>query len=186
MSNSWEMKSGASEQPANDTYFARIVGVVNLGKQPGFMYNGEMQAPENKSEITYELVTTSMEDGRPFHISEQVNMKKGTEAKATKRFNAVGVEIGNFPALLNKTVMVTTELNKNGYANVKGVAAAPSGMDVPELRNAQYAFSIFDEDPDMTLFESFSNFRQSKIKAALDFEGTELHKRILADATSDL
>ena len=181
----WDMQSGASEQPANDTYFARIAGVVNLGTQPGFMYQNEMQAPEKKSEITYELVTTAMEDGRPFHVSEQVNMKKGTEAKATKRFNAAGIATGDFPGLLNVPVMVTVELNKNGYATVKGVAAAPSGMEVPELRNATYAFTIFDDEPDMDLYNNFGKFRQGKLRAAAEFAGSALEKRLLADATTD-
>jgi hypothetical protein len=183
--NGWKMQSGASEQPKDDTYFARVVGVVNLGHQPGFMYNGEMQDPQYKSEITYELVTTEMGDGRPFHISEEINMKNGKEANATKRANAMGTETGDFLGMLNKPVMVTTGLNKNGYAKVKAVASAPSGLEIAELRNNAYAFTMYDDNPDLEMYNNFSSFRKKKIESALDFEGTELHKRLLVEAVED-
>ena len=60
------------EQPEGGTHMARLVGITDLGEQPGFIYQGKEIESQFKREFTYELVNAHMSDGRPFHVSEEM------------------------------------------------------------------------------------------------------------------
>lgn len=88
--------------------------------------------------------------------------------------------------LLNKPVMVATKKDAKGYAKVTSVAGVPSGLPVPELRNPTHLFDMFDENLDLDLYNSFSDFKKSKFTRADDFEKSSLYKALSESATDDI
>ena len=169
------------EQPVKDNYLARVVALYNLGYQPGFQWQGEEVEPSYKFEITYELVTSEMKDGRPFWVSEEVTNTDNEKGKLYQRCMATNVNIKNVEELIGKPVMVTVDHNNKGYAKIKNVAGVPNGIPVPELRNPSKLFDVYAEVPDMETWESLSDFTKGKIMKALDFKTTTLSKMVDGD-----
>lgn len=168
------------EQPADDNYFARVVQITRLGLQPGFVWEGEDVEPEYKIELTYELVTTDMADGRPFWVSEEVTDKDSPKSNLYQRVVAANGNIEDITSIINKPVMITTKQNAKGYAKVKNVAGVPSGIPIPELRNPTSIFDIYSENPDVDAFNLFPEFKRNKITQALDFKTTALCRALAA------
>ncbi len=65
---------GEKDVPEAGTHFARVVGLTDLGHQPGFEYKGDDVPSSYKVEFTYELVNSHMADGRPHWVSEDINV----------------------------------------------------------------------------------------------------------------
>ena len=180
----------AKEQPQSGTHAARLLGIVDLGHQPGFVWDGKPVPSEYKLEFTYELVNHLMEDGRPFVVSEQLTNKNWEDAKTgrastlTSRAKSLCPDtykeaVTAIETMLGKACMVSVKLNDKGYAKVSGQAAVgsvPFGMEVPELTNKPYIFDM--NDPDMELYESFPDFKKERITSALNFDESELAKRL--------
>lgn len=167
------------EQPPAGTHLARFVGLSNLGHQPGFQWQGKSIESQYKFELTYELVTCDMSDGRPFWVSEEVNNTDNEEGTLTSRCNAAGVSIDNLVELIDKPVMVTLVMKESGYPKVKNVSGIPEGLPVPELRNPVQLFDIYADPPNLEAFEKFPEFKQNKIVEALDFKTTALYRELL-------
>lgn len=176
----------SKEQPSDDNYLGRIVQVTRLGYQPGFLWQGEMTEDKYTVELTYELVTTNMADGRPFWISEEVTDTDNEKGKLYQRCMAAGVSVESLDQLINRPVMLSTKQNEKGYAKVKNVAGVPNGIPVPELRNPSSIFDIYADQPDVEMFHSFPEFKRNKITSALDFKDTALFKALSEEATDDL
>ena len=187
------------EQPEENTYSARLLGIVDMGHQPGFSDGSNSYDSKWKYEFTYELVTTQMEDGRPFVISETMNNNNWEDAKTGRTTTLVSRAkslIGkdyhraleeDITSLLGKPCMVTVTYNKSGYASIKGASAegsVPVGFTVPELQNKTYFFDMCDlddtEEPDMALYETMPDFKKERLQEALNFNETKL-ARILAE-----
>lgn len=195
----------AKEQPAEGTHAARLLGITDLGHQPGFIFEGKKVESSWKFEFTYELVNHLMEDERPFVVSEDIT-SKDWEDKKTGRCSTMiarakalmgpnyrqGVE--NLEQMLGQACMVTIRPNKSGYMKVAGqagVGSVPFGMDVKELANKPYFFDMgikqpdgeWSGEPDMEMWEKMPEFKQNKMKDALNFEETLLSQRLSDDDT---
>jgi len=166
------------EQPTEGNFFARVVGLSDLGMQPAWIWQGETVEPQYKIEITYELVTENMADGRPFWVSEEMKNSDNEKAKLYSRCLSAGADVHNLPTLLTKPVMVTIKRDEKGYGRIKNVAGVPTGIPVPELRNSTQLFDIYSDTPDLDMFESFSEFKKDKFKKALDFKETALFRAL--------
>lgn len=174
------------EQPPAGTHLARIVGLSDLGHQPGFVWNGKEIESQYKIEITYELVTTDMTDGRPFWVSEELNNTDNEKGNLYDRCLAAGTDIYKILDLINKPVMVSLAMKESGYPRITNVSGVPGGLPVPELRNDTQVFNIYADPPHMEQFQKFPEFKQNKIKEALDFKTTALYKELLLqEGTSD-
>ena len=126
-----------------------------------------------------------MEDGRPFHVSEQITNSDNEKATLFIRAAAVGANINQLESLLDKPCMVTVKCNAKGYANVKGqsaVGGVPDGMPVPALQNETYLFDM--DQPNMDLWDKMPEFKQKKILSGLDLEKTELGQQLLKRGVS--
>lgn len=185
-------ESKAKEQPVEGTHAARLLGIIDLGHQPGFIYQGKEVESEWKLEFTYELVNHNMEDGRPFVVSERLTNKDWEDEKTGRASTLVyraksllGKEyksgVADLLKLLGKPCMVSVTHNEKGYANVRGQAAVgsvPFGMDVKELTNETY---FFDQDePDMDQWEKFPDFKKEAITSGLEFNDTKLARELAA------
>lgn len=175
-------------QPEQGVHFARVVGLADIGHQPGFTWSGGDVDSSYKLELTYELVNTDMpvEDGdsgpRPFWVSEEVTNTDNDKGKLKKRVTATGISFDDVTAIIDKPVMVTIEHNDKGYAKITNVAGVPAGQSIAPLRNEPKLFDIYSDTPDVEQFEAMPEFKRNKITGALDFSETPLYKAILKDS----
>lgn len=173
------------EQPEEGVHFARVVGICDLGHQPGFVWAGGEADSAYKMELTYELVNAKMEDGRPFWVSEEVTNSDNERSKLRARVVATKSSFEDLGSMIDRPVMVTVEHNEKGYAKITNVAGVPTGTEVAPLSNDPVLFSIYDEDPNLEVFRSFPEFKRNKFTSALDFEGTALEAALLKGGDMD-
>lgn len=181
--------SGNIDNPNPGTYMARVVGITDLGHQPGYEYQGNQVDPAYQLSFTYELVSSFMQDGRPHWVSEDVknsdyfDSKKGLASKLMKRVYALdpdgsltrdGKELAN---LINRPCMVEVKLSNTGYPKVNNVTGAPNGIPVAELVNDPFIFDL--DEPDVEMFRRFPEFIQKKIVGNLEFSGSKLDTALL-------
>ena len=181
--------SGSGDHPAAGTHMARLVGITDMGHQPGFEYQGKEIESAFKMEFTYELVNSLMEDGRPHWVSEQFKNNDfvpkdpgGFISTLMARVAALTPENStdsDVSKLIVKPCMVTVIMDKNGYPKIAGqgaVTGIPMGMEIPPLTNETFTFYM--DEPNMDLWDTFPEFKQKRIREALNFEETELFKQI--------
>lgn len=174
------------EDVPTGTHVARVVGLSDLGHQPGFVWEGGVADSAYKVELTYELVDTPMSDGRPFWISEDLTNTDNEGGNLAIRVSAAGVTFSSIEDIIDKPVMVTVGPNKKGTRQVvKNVAGVPSNWEVSPLSNEPIVFDIYAEEPDYETFASFSQFKRDKITNALDFNETALYKEHLLRQEED-
>lgn len=181
--------SGTIDNPNPGTYMARVVGITDLGLQPGYEYQGKEVEAAYQLSITYELVSSFMQDGRPHWVSEDVknsdyfDSKKGQASKLMKRVYALdpdgsltrdGKELDN---LINRPCMVEVKLSNTGYPKVNNVTGAPNGIPVAELVNDPFIFNT--DEPNVEMFRRFPEFVQKKIVGNLEFPGSKLEIALL-------
>jgi len=181
-------KSATREQPEGGTHMARLVGLTDLGHQPGFVWGGKEIESSWKVEFTYELVSAKMADGRPFWVSEEVGVNdfEGEGITSTMMARVRTMDKNNaskdgtdLSALIGLPCMVTVTINDKGYPKLKGqasVSGIPLGMELPELANPSFTFDM--DDPDMEQYSKFSDFTQGKLQKALNFNETALAKEL--------
>ncbi len=182
-----KIRSSIREQAPKGIHTARVVSLMNLGHQPGFIWSGGVAESAYKLEITYELVTAEMKDGRPFWVSEELTNTDNERGNLVQRVAAAGVTFDTIDDILNKPVMVTVDHNKKGYSKVQQISGVPQGLEVPALSNPTLYFDIYADDPDLTQFYDMPEFKQDKFRSALDFDETNLAKalRIEEDRVPD-
>lgn len=172
------------------TYPARLVQVIDLGVQPRRPYKGEPKDPIQMIRCTYELTTEFMkdEDGnddttRPRWISEDFPFYSlnADRAKSTQRYLALDPTLhmeGDWEMMVGLPVALTIVHNAKKddpsivYSNIGSTSPIMSGMQVAELVNEATVFSL--DRPDVTVFNSFPEFLQEKIKGNENFEGSTL------------
>lgn len=181
------------DEPKPDNHYARLVGIVDLGMQPGYEYKGEQVDAHFQVMFTYEFPESLMQDeeARPHWMSEDMKNSdyfesKKKASKMMKRVYAMdptGEKSNNgknIKPLLGSPCMVSVDYNDRGYLNVIDVTGAPGGgANVGELKNPTF-FCTFDE-PNIEVYLRLPKFKQDKIKAALDFPGSNLEKALLAE-----
>lgn len=171
------------------TYPARLVQVIDLGLQPQRAFKGEAKAPAHEIMFTYELVDEFMQDEQGNDIEDKPRWISETlpffglfadKAKSTKRiltFDPTGQHDGQVGEMVSAPVNVTLVNNKSGdkiYTNV----VTTTGMRprdaaaCPELVNPTKVFDT--SNPDMEVFGKLPKWIQDKIKANLEYEGSNL------------
>lgn len=181
-----KIRTSQREEAPFNTHYGRIVGITNIGHQPEFDYGAGIAPAKWKIEITYELVDTAMADGRPFHVSEEVNNTDNEKGTLYARAQALGTSCDSCgPEWLNLPCAVQWGPNAKGRGKVQGLSGVPSGAPVTDLQNESYFFDMEAEVPDMQLYDSFSDFRKGKIKKAMNLPETELYKILLASGDLD-
>lgn len=181
-------KQGIKDYPEGGTHMGRLVGLTDIGHQPGWEFKGKEIPSAWKIEFTYELPNSKMKDGRPHWISEEVKVSdfegKGITSTMMARVRTLDPKNDSkdgtdLTALLNKPCMVTVTIPESGYPKLKGlpaVSGTPMGMEVPPLENNTFVFDM--DDPDMELWETFPDFKKEKIQGALNFNSTSLAKEL--------
>jgi hypothetical protein len=179
------------DEPVADNHKARLVGIVDLGMQPGYEYQGTPVAAHFQVQFTYEFPDSLMKDGRPHWMSEDMKNSdyfesKKKSSKMMRRVYALdpnGTKSNNgkdIKPLLGSPCMVSADFNDRGYLTVMEVTrASGNGEDVGELKNPIFMCTF--DNPDIEVFRRLPDFKKDKIKAALDFPGSNLEKALLAE-----
>ncbi len=171
--------SKPSEQPEVGTHVARLVGIVDLGHQPGFEWQGKEVASAYKIRMTYELVNSKMSDGRPFWVHEDITNSDNEKSTLSLRVRTLKGNFDNLFGMLGNPCMVTIVANDKGYTKIDGqggVGGVPAGFEVPPLNNPTFKFDL--DQPDMTVFDNLPEFVQDRIKENLDYPGSKLEAAI--------
>ena len=176
------------EFPAAGTHTARLVGLTDLGHQPGWVWQGKDIESSWRVEFTYELVDTKMQDGRPFWVNEEVSVNDfegdGITSTMMARVRTLDKENDSndgkdLTKLLGKSCMVTVTFNDSGYPKLKGqasVSGIPIGMPISDLSNDTFSFDM--DEPDMDRYFTFPEFKKDKIIESLNFNETKLAKEL--------
>lgn len=179
------------DYPLMTTHMARLVGITDLGHQPGFEFEGRKIDSKWKVEFMYELPNSLMEDGRPHCVWEEINVDdfegKGLTSKMMARVRSLDPENEtkdgqDLSKLLGKPCMVTLSPGKNGFPKIKGIPSVTSvalGMEVPEAHNELFAFDM--DNPDLEIWDTFPKFKQEKLEKAINYPQTELCKQLQKD-----
>jgi hypothetical protein len=179
------------------TYPARLVQIITLGVQKQRPYKGEEKPPALELMLTYEFLDEFMkdEDGndiddKPRWLSETFAFHNldAELAKSTKRYYALdpnGEHDGDWSELISAPCMVTVTQSegkgKNAgkiYENVASVSAMrpKEAAKAPALINPPKVFDFYN--PDMEVFEKLPEWLQTKMKEAVDFDGSALEEAL--------
>ena len=181
------------------TYPARLVQIIDFGIQPQRPFKGEEKPPAHEISFTYELADEfcvdekgEVDEEKPRWVSETFPFRslEAELAKSTKRYKALDPNDdhdGDFTALVdtpcNITLVVNAGTGKNAgknYTNVAHVSAMrpKDAAKAPALVNPTKVFVL--DEPDLTIFLSFPDWIQEKIKGNLKYEGSVLQKALEA------
>lgn len=169
-------KSGGNfEMAPEGVHVAKCYRIIDLGTQKT-EFQGQVKT-QRKIMIGWELLGEErMEDGRPFTINkrytlslhEKAQLRKDLEAWRGKTFSPeeeAGFDIGNvMGAYCMLNIVHEKGGNGNEYANIASIMRLPKGTPVPAGVNEQILFEI--ENPNMAVFESFSDKLKETIKSA--------------------
>ncbi len=172
-------ESGGGEMTITpeETYIARCYRIVDLGTQPGNEIYGSK--PAHKVMVSWELIgkeDPKMDDGRPYSVHqtytvslhEKAKLRKDLEAWRGKKFTTEelqGFDLGN---VLGSYCMIQVVHDATGkYANVNAIMSYKGEKPAPVNENV-----VFDiDEPDMAVFEKFSDNMKAKIMAAPEWKG---------------
>lgn len=172
-----ESKGGDFEQVPAGVYLARCFQMIDLGTQE---ITSKQFGTSNKRQIMlyFELLQdedgekVTMEDGRPFAISQIYTWSMHKKAKLRADLNAwrgkpfTEEEANGFEItkLLDKFVKLQVVHNQSGDKTYANIGALMATKKTDKGVNDLLAFSI--DDPDMEAYEGFSKWLQEKIASA--------------------
>lgn len=169
---------GEFEITPEGTYIGRCIKVIDLGTQTTTGQYGTKQ--QKKVMITWELLDdeVKMNDGRPYATSqfytaslhEKAQLRKDLEAWRGKKFTEEELEGFDLNDVLGKYCMIQIVHSADGnYANVNALmrykGEEPAGV------NELVSFDL--SNPDMKVFDTFSEKMQTKIKNTPEWEELE-------------
>jgi hypothetical protein len=169
-------KGSEFETTPEGTYVARCFKVIDLGTQVSPTFGTEA----HKVMISWELFDddVKMADGRPYSVSqfytvslnEKANLRKHLEAWRGKKFTAEELEGFDLNTVLGAYCMIQVVHSEDGkYANVNSIMSYKG--EKPKPVNPDVSFDI--ENPDMDVFNSFSDNMKAKIMGAPEWKGVK-------------
>ncbi len=168
-------------------HLARCYRIIDLGTQKSEYMGKEKYLP--KVMIQFEVHGEDdqgnpllTQDGRPLSIaksftvtlSEKSNLRKDLQMWRGRDFTAQelrGFELKNVLGAWAMLTVTHTESNGKTYTNIAAINPVPANMKkagMPEAVNEAKIFSI--DDPDMSLFDTFSENLKNKIKASPEWQ----------------
>jgi hypothetical protein len=176
--------SGGSNFPLapEGVYTARCFKIIDLGTQT-IEWAGETKF-QKKVLISWELLDDKekMEDGKPWAASKQYTatldergrLRPDLEAWRGKKFTEDELKDFDLKNVLGKYCTIQIVHSEDGkYANVNSIMAFKG--EKPNPVNPDVAFDI--DNPDMEIFETFSDKMKEKIQAAPEFRAATAPKK---------
>lgn len=169
---------GDFELAAAGTYPARCYRVVDVGTQ----YSQAWDKHTHQLMVSWELVGTQMDDGRPFTMHQTYTASLHKKAKLRQHLEAwrgrefTDDELKGFdlfkilghPCLIG---VVHNERDGTMYANVSAVMTPTQGQAVGPLVNEKLAFNL--NAPDEAVFAKLSERMQDRIKGSAEWKARE-------------
>jgi hypothetical protein len=171
-------------------HLARCYRIIDLGTQKSEYMGKEKYVPKvmiqfevhGEDERGNALVT---QDGRPLSIAksfsltlaEKSTLRKDLQMWRGRDFTAEelrGFELKNVLGAWAMLSVIHTESNGKTYTNIAGINPVPANMKkagLPQGVNELKIFSI--EDPDMELFDTFSENLKNKISSSPEWKERE-------------
>ncbi len=173
-------RSTSVEIPTIQPHLSRIVRIINLGLQPGFVWEGQEIESDYKLEFTFEIRDENMRDNRPFWISKEINNKDSDRSTLYQWAQAAGTDTNNIDAMLNAPVMMTPKIKKSGWPTVDSVAGLPPMMAdaVTPVENEALIFDFTEDSPDMNTWFKLPESTQKKVLGALDIKDYPFYARL--------
>jgi hypothetical protein len=183
-----ESSGGNFERCPSGSHLARCYRIVDLGTQKS-EYKGQVKF-QHKITIGWEVhcfddngKPHNMRDGRPFAIfknytlswAEQANLRIDLQAWRGKPFSPEEMQRFDLKNVLGKWCMINAidRQGSNGqtYTNVGGVSPVPSVLSQRGLPTGINKLELFNlTDPDMALFETFSDKLKEKITSSPEWQ----------------
>jgi hypothetical protein len=176
-------RSTAVQTSTIEPHLSRVVRIINLGLQPGFVWEGKEIEADYKLEFVFEIRDQNMADGRPFWVSKDINNKDSDKSTLYSWAAACGTTCNTIDKMLNAPVMMTPKLKASGWPTVDTVAGLPSVLaaGVTECENEVILFDFTDDEPDMDNWYKMPENTQKKIMAALDWNDYPIAQRVAAE-----
>ena len=185
-------KGGSNFKPVPaGMHLARCYRVIDLGTQKTSWQGVEKAA--KKVQIVWELhgedadgTPLTTDDGRPLSVQRRFTPSLGPKAKLReilvawrgRPFTPDELEGFKLQNILGAWAMISVakSAGNNGkeYTNIMSVNPVPASIKkagLPEAHNKAAIFAI--ENPDMELFETFSNGLQDKIRSSPEWQARE-------------
>lgn len=185
-----------------DNYPARLVQVVDLGRQQNFF---DAEKINHEVMLTYELTTEFCLDendepveDKPRWLSEVINMidlpigmsvndiyndqyrGKSKMVLRSRAFDPKGTLEFDFSEMLGKPCAVTVVQKKKKDGDLRndvgGITPPMKGLTIDKLVNEPKFFTI--DEPDLEIFFSLPTWLQDKIKGNLNYGGSALEEAI--------
>ena len=174
------------------TYLSRCYRIVDMGTQKT-TYKGKPKL-QHKIMIQWEVhgeddngQPIQAQDGNPLSISKNYTLSLSENAQLFKDLTSwrgrafTGEELNGFELknVLGAWCMISVihEKSDDGqktYANITSVTPVPTQLKKAGLPEGQNKLSMFDLDnPDMEMFESFSDNLQAKIKESPEWRASQ-------------
>lgn len=185
-----EDKGGDFERCPPGMHLARCYRIIDLGTQKS-EYMGQTKYL-HKVMLGWEIHGTDdagnpllMKDKRPFAIfknytlswSEKANLRLDLQSWRGRPFTQEEMRKFDLKNVLGAWCMLNViEREKEGktYTNINGVTPVPAIIKqngLPEIVNKTELFNL--QEPDMTMFETFSDNLKNKIKASPEWQKTQ-------------
>ena len=174
--------STASGRVENGVYAARIVRVIDLGRQKQTDYKTQEVKtyddgnPMIKPEVwvDFEFPTERIEvngEDRPRWLGKSLVISAHEKSGLYQVMRAAGLDPkrGNVDDLIGKAVQVEVGTTSGGKAKIVSVSPLMKGMIVGELENETAVFELGDPDPGV--FASLPKFLQERIVTAENWAG---------------
>ena len=177
------------------SYPARVLSVVELGKQSQLPWQGQERPPAKQVLVTYELLDEYLADEngennleKPRVISEKFNVHPLTSERATstKRYFAldpVNIYEGDLAQCVDTPTMVTIVQNPQKatgriFNNVAGLSPMrqKDASNAKALVNTPYVFDL--DEPNMVVWGAIHDWVRNIIKGNLDYQGSVLQSMI--------
>lgn len=171
---------GTFELTPAGQYPARIYSIVDIGRHPDTFNVGKFK---NQIIITWELIGSKMEDGRPFVISKFYNLSLSSKSNLYKDLKSMSgksmtdSQAANFDFTklirMPCSIVVANEV-KDGKDKAVISALVPANGDVGILQNETIFFD--SSSPDWNIFDQVpewqQNFMSQDIKTAYESKGS--------------
>jgi len=202
-----EDTGGSFERCPSGMHLARCYRIIDMGTQKS-EYMGQVKFL-HKIMLGWELhgmdesgSPLTMKDGRPFGIfknytlswSEKANLRLDLQSWRGKPFTQEEMRKFDLKNILGAWCMlnVIERAGQNGktYTNVDGVTPVPQMIKQNGLPQGVNKLEIFNlSDPDMTIFESLSDYLKTKIMASPEWQKqakTKPTTETYVDTSSDM
>lgn len=170
------------EQPAAKTHPARLIGLYDIGTQPGNVFNGEQLKDKPQLIMTWELVgKDKTKEGKNFQISQFVNVSLHKKGKLGALLKTIGAPIKSknddwweidpkyhLSNLLGEPAMIEVSISEKGKAFIANVMAPIDGMVIAEPTE-KLGFLDLDAEDYLDQFNKAPSWVQKMCQKATDW-----------------